>query len=98
MASWSCWVGRWRCGCSASQGLAPLACKTDKIDAYVLAQFSCRDLVPRKDLSLCQHLLVIRTAAATRPMAATGDGRVAPRPESEGGGDPRWPRGATAPC
>jgi transposase len=28
------------------KGLAPLACKTDKIDARVLAQLSCRDLVP----------------------------------------------------
>ena len=29
-----------------AKGLAPLACKTDKIDAAVLAQLSCRDLVP----------------------------------------------------
>ena len=28
------------------KGLAPLACKTDKIDARVLAELSCRDLVP----------------------------------------------------
>ena len=28
------------------KGLAPLACKTDKIDAYVLAELSRRDLVP----------------------------------------------------
>jgi transposase len=28
------------------KGLAPLACKTDKIDARVLAALSCRDLVP----------------------------------------------------
>ena len=28
------------------RGLAPLACKTDKIDARVLAELACRDLVP----------------------------------------------------
>jgi hypothetical protein len=28
------------------KGLAPLACKTDKIDARVLATLSARDLVP----------------------------------------------------
>jgi transposase len=28
------------------KGLAPLACKTDKVDAQVLAQLSWRDLVP----------------------------------------------------
>src|SRR3954454_17066990 len=28
------------------RGLAPLACKTDKIDARVLAELGCRDLVP----------------------------------------------------
>jgi transposase len=28
------------------RGLAPLACKTDKIDAWVLAELSRRDLVP----------------------------------------------------
>jgi len=26
--------------------LAPLACKTDRIDAWVLAELACRDLVP----------------------------------------------------
>ena len=29
------------------KGLAPLACKTDRIDAWVLAEFARRDLVPR---------------------------------------------------
>jgi transposase len=28
------------------KGLAPLACKTDRIDAWVLAELSRRDLVP----------------------------------------------------
>jgi hypothetical protein len=32
------------------KGLAPLACKTDKIDARVLALLSQRDLVPRTGL------------------------------------------------
>ena len=45
--SWS-----WRAGRSRSptrekvKGLAPLACKTDKIDSWVLAELSRRDLVP----------------------------------------------------
>jgi len=29
-----------------AKGLAPLACKTDKIDAWVLAELARRDLVP----------------------------------------------------
>jgi hypothetical protein len=28
------------------KGLAPLACKTDRIDAWVLAELSCRELAP----------------------------------------------------
>jgi transposase len=32
------------------KGLAPLACKTDKIDARVLAELSWRDLVPAMKL------------------------------------------------
>ena len=28
------------------KGLAPLACKTDRIDAWVLAELSRRDMVP----------------------------------------------------
>ena len=28
------------------KGLAPLACRTDRIDAWVLAELSRRDLVP----------------------------------------------------
>ena len=47
MTNWSCTAGRWR---SPTRGLvkgfAPLACKTDKIDAWVLAELSRRDLVP----------------------------------------------------
>src|SRR5436189_6428318 len=39
----------WQVEIAAAQtvkGLAPLACKTDRIDAWVLAELSCRDLVP----------------------------------------------------
>jgi transposase len=28
------------------KGLPPLACKTDRIDAWVLAELSCRELAP----------------------------------------------------
>ena len=44
------------------KGLAPLACKTDKIDARVLAELSFRDLVPAIWLP-------------TRACAASGSGR-----------------------
>jgi transposase len=40
------------------KGLAPLACKTDKIDARVLAQLSFHELVPR-------------SGCPTRPCAAS---------------------------
>src|SRR5439155_5627526 len=32
-------------GCAEGEGLAPLACKTDRIDAWVLAELTRRDLV-----------------------------------------------------
>ena len=40
------------------KGLAPLACKTDRIDAWVLAELSRRDLVPAiwlPDFRVCQE-------------------------------------------
>ena len=43
------------------KGLAPLACKTDKIDAWVLAELSRRDLVPAiwlPPLGACQMVCV----------------------------------------
>src|SRR4051795_11449701 len=47
MTSWSCAVGRCRSPTrDLVKGLAPLAAKTDKIDAWVLAELSRRDLVP----------------------------------------------------
>ena len=60
------------------KGLAPLACKTDKIDAYVLAELSRRDLVPaiwlpspavraeRELARWCLHLVRHRTALKNR--------------------------------
>ena len=43
----SCSAGTWRSWTLAKvKGLAPLACKTDRIDAWVLAELSRRDLVP----------------------------------------------------
>src|SRR3954451_2313571 len=47
MTGWSCAVGRCRSPTrDLVKGLAPLAAKTDKIDAWVLAELSRRDLVP----------------------------------------------------
>jgi transposase len=60
------------------QGLAPLACKTDRIDAWVLAELSRRDLVPeiwlptpgvraeRERARLRLHLVRHRTALKNR--------------------------------
>src|SRR3954470_13981664 len=45
--SWSCAAGRWRSPTrDLVKGLAPLAAKTDRIDAWVLVELSRRDLVP----------------------------------------------------
>src|SRR5919202_3630912 len=47
MISWSCAAGRSRSLTRGLvKGLAPLAAKTDRIDAWVLAELSGRDLVP----------------------------------------------------
>jgi transposase len=60
------------------KGLAPLACKTDKVDARVLAELSRRDLVPalwlpslgdrelRERLKRRMHLVRMRTMARNR--------------------------------
>jgi transposase len=57
------------------KGLAPLACKTDKIDAHVLAVLSQRDLVPaiwlsdptiRRDASFWLHLVRHRSTLMNR--------------------------------
>ena len=64
------------------KGLAPLACKTDRIDAYVLAELSRRDLVPaiwlptpavRAERELARfrlHLVRHRTALKNRVHAS----------------------------
>ena len=61
-----------------AKGLAPLACKTDKIDAWVLAELSRRELVPalwlpslderalRERLRRRMHLVRLRTSAKGR--------------------------------
>src|SRR3954466_15343793 len=47
MTSWSCTAGTSRSPTrDLVKGLAPLACKTDRIDAWVLAELSRRELVP----------------------------------------------------
>jgi transposase len=60
------------------KAIAPLACKTDKVDARVLAQLSARDLVPelwvpslsdrelRERLRRREHLVHLRTSARNR--------------------------------
>jgi transposase len=62
------------------KGLAPLACKTDKIDARVLAQLSVHDLVPaiwlpdpsvRRERELARFRLHLVIARASRT-ASTG--------------------------
>ena len=55
------------------KGLAPLACKTDKIDARVLAVLSHRDLVP--EIWLPDPLIRRRARAGTVP-AASGQAQV----------------------
>jgi hypothetical protein len=45
------------------KGLAPLACKTDKIDARVLALLSQRDLVPAIWLPESEHSARARVGA-----------------------------------
>ena len=64
------------------KGIAPLACKTDKVDARVLAELCRRDLVPalwvpsfpdrelRERLNRRAHLIRLRTAAKNRVFGA----------------------------
>jgi transposase len=66
------------------KGLAPLACKTDRIDAWVLAELSRRDLVPeiwlptpgvraeRERARFRLHLVRHRTALKNRVLLAFG--------------------------
>jgi transposase len=64
------------------KAVAPLACKTDKVDARVLAELCRRDLVPavwvpsfsdrelRERLNRRAHLIRLRTAAKNRVFGA----------------------------
>ncbi len=60
------------------KGLAPLACKTDRIDAWVLAELSRRELVPaiwlpdpREGASRRRAVLTWTSAPARAPRAAS---------------------------
>ena len=79
MTNSSCAVGM--CGSlmrSESRGLAPRACKTDRIDARVLAELAWRDLIPeiwlpdpavraeRERARFRLHLVKHRTALKSR--------------------------------
>src|SRR3954466_13277616 len=75
------------------KGLAPLACKTDKIDAWVLAELSRRDLVPaiwlptpsvraeRERARWRLHLVRHRTALKNRIHATLACGQKEKRSE-----------------
>ncbi len=90
------------------KGLAPLACKTDKIDARVLATLSARDLVPeiwlpdpsiRRERELARfrlHLVRHRTTLKNRIHAALiAFGHPCP---VVGSVRPRRPRAAGSPA
>src|SRR3954470_8827112 len=56
MTGWSCTAGTSRSPTrDLVKGLAPLAAKTDKIDAWVLAELSRRELVPAIWLPAFEH-------------------------------------------
>ncbi len=65
------------------KGLAPLACKTDRIDAWVLAELSRRDLVPAIWLPTPE----VRGGAGAGPLAAP-PGQASHRVEEPGAFDP----------
>src|SRR5436309_8063 len=67
------------------KGLAPLACKTDKIDARVLTELSFRDLVPaiwlpdpqvRRERELARFRLHLVRHRSKAPCYSGGDRRV----------------------
>jgi hypothetical protein len=79
------------------KGLAPLACKTDKIDARVLAVLSARDLVPEIWLpdphELRKRAKYLWCAAQiVRPAAPKKMKRIARRAHETLGSDRRAPR------
>ena len=73
------WAGTWRLADAQKvKGLAPLAAKTDRIDAFVLAELARRDLVPA---------IWLPDAGGARRARA---GALPPPP----GASPRGPQGA----
>ena len=65
------------------KGLAPLACKTDRIDAWVLAELSRRDLVP----AIWLPSPGVRGGRGTGPLA-TASGQAPHRAQEPGAFDP----------
>jgi transposase len=63
------------------KGLAPLACKTDRIDARVLAVLSQRDLVPAIWLPdpTIRRVPTVRSARAWHGMRCSAQREVSPR-------------------
>jgi transposase len=51
------------------KGLAPLACKTDRIDAWVLAELSRRELVPAIWLCPAPRAATHRPRRSTSPIS-----------------------------
>ena len=62
------------------KGLAPLACKTDRIDAWVLAELSRRDLVPAIWLPTLRAARRARARALAAVLGAQALGAEASRP------------------
>jgi transposase len=91
------------------KGLAPLACKTDRIDAWVLAELSRRDLVPeiwlptprvraeRERARFRLHLVRHRTALKNRIHATCWPWARRVRSAAPAVGS-RWPRTARRSC
>jgi hypothetical protein len=66
------------------KGLAPLACKTDRIDARVLATLSARDLVPEiwlADPSIRRERELARISAASGPASRDAEEPHPRRPD-----------------
>src|SRR3954447_23767549 len=82
MTSWSCTAGTSRSPMrDLVRGLAPLACKTDKIDAWVLAELSRRELVPAIWLPAFEHRAERERARPRRPNRSD-TGQVCPNASS----------------
>ena len=84
------------------KGLAPLAAKTDRIDAYVLAELARRDLVPAIWLpSPAVRAERARASASTSCVTAPPSRRASTRASSPTVTPARWPTSSArgdAPC